>query len=508
MAAAIVLADAGWRVTVLERNEDPGGAVRSGEVTLPGFTHDLMATNLNLFAGSPFFARFGARLEHNGLVLAHSDRPFCSVFPGDGYVGVSTDLSMTLDSIASVNERDAEAFDGLYSHYERVAPHLFPLLGVSLPSARAVRLLWKSRRALGKDWPFELTRLVTQSPRHFVSEFFESAEIQSLVAVWGMHLDFAPDLPGGALFPFLETMASQANGMVIAQNGAASMINAMVALLEDLGGEVVCDTPVDGVIVEDGRARGVVANGTTWSADRVIANITPGVLFGSLVEPAEIPARFMEKVGGFRYGPGTLMVHVALDGPVPWSRGEAGRHMYVHIGPYLDDMNLAYQQATAGLLPERPTLVVGQPSVVDPTRAPEGKHVLWVQARMMPGSIRGDAAGELTGSDWAGLKEAMADRVMGQIEAHAPGLGALVLGRHVLSPTDLETMNPNLVGGDSLGGSHHPSQHYFMRPFPGWSRYRTPIDGLYMCGSGTWPGAGLGAGSGFLLGTMLSSSRR
>ena len=468
-----------------------------------------MATNLNLFAGSPFFARFGPRLVEHGLELAHSDRPFCSVFPDDGYVGVSTDLSETLESIARVNERDADAFAGLFSHFEQVAPHLFPLLGVSLPSARAVRLLWKSRRALGKDWPFELTRLVTQSPRHFVSEFFESPEVQSLVAAWGMHLDFAPDLPGGALFPFLETMASQANGMVIARSGAASMIDAMVALLEDLGGEVVCETPVDRVIVAGGKTRGVVANGTTWSADRaVIANLTPQVLFGRLVDPALVPARFMEKVGGFRYGPGTLMVHVALDGPVPWSRAEAGRHMYVHIGPYLDDMNLTYQQATAGLLPERPFLVVGQPTVVDPTRAPEGKHVLWVQARMMPGSVRGDAAGEVIGSDWNEVKEAMADRVLSLVEVHAPGLRALVLGRHVLSPTDLETMNPNLVGGDSLGGSHHPSQHYFMRPFPGWSRYRTPIDGLYMCGSGTWPGAGLGAGSGFLLGTMLSSRRR
>jgi phytoene dehydrogenase-like protein len=134
--------------------------------------------------------------------------------------------------------------------------------------------------------------------------------------------------------------------------------------------------------------------------------------------------------------------------------------------------------------------------------------VLWVQVRHVPATVVGDAAGELDATDWDALKEAYADRVMAILEEYAPGVSGLVLGRHVLSPLDLERANPNLVGGDQLGGSHHPAQNFFLRPVPGWSRYRTPIEGLYMCGAATWPGAGVGAGSGYILGKLLARPRR
>jgi phytoene dehydrogenase-like protein len=171
----------------------------------------------------------------------------------------------------------------------------------------------------------------------------------------------------------------------------------------------------------------------------------------------------------------------------------------------MEDMSLAYQQAVAGLLPERPTLVVGQPTAVDPSRAPEGKHVLWVQVRVVPSIIGGDAAGTMEHRDWDQAREPYADRVLDIIEDYAPGTRDKVLARHVLTPADLEADNPNLIGGDSLGGSHHLMQHFFLRPFPGWTKYRTPVEDLYMCGAGTWPGAGVGAGSGYLLGKRLTA---
>jgi phytoene dehydrogenase-like protein len=509
LAAAVMLAEAGWTVTVLERNEHPGGAVQTAEVTSPGFRHDLMATNLNLFAGSPFYARYGARLRAHGLELVTSSWPVCSLFPDGGYVGISTDLEATLASIGAVSAADADAFSALYREFGRMAPHVFPLLGVTLPSLAAARTAWKGHRQLGWKWGRDLVRLVLQSPRELVEDHFGSREVQALVAAWGMHLDFAPDVSGGALFPLLETMGCQANGLTLGRGGAATMIDALVGLLRELGGEVVCDTPVERVVVEAGRAGGVVAGGRTIRARRaVIANVTPTVLFGRLVGGEHLDAGFADRVARYRYGPGTVMIHLALDRPAPWMRQEAARHAYVHIGPYLEDMSRAYHQAVDGLLPERPTLVVGQPTVVDPSRAPEGRHVLWVQARMFPGTVRCDAAGELTATDWSALKERVADRVLAQLEEYAPGLRDTVLARHVLTPADLEAINPNLVGGDSLGGSHHLMQHFFLRPFPGMTRYRTPIERLYLCGAATWPGAGVGAGSGFLLGSMLSSTRR
>jgi phytoene dehydrogenase-like protein len=165
-----------------------------------------------------------------------------------------------------------------------------------------------------------------------------------------------------------------------------------------------------------------------------------------------------------------------------------------------------YTDALDGLLPAEPGLVVGQPTAIDPSRAPAGKHVLWVQVRVLPSRIRGDAAGEIGAMQWDDAKEAFADRVSSIIERYAPGFRSTILARTVHSPTDLERDNPNLVGGDSLGGSHHLDQNFLFRPAFGWSRYRMPFARLYMVGASTWPGAGTGAGSGFMLAKMLAGA--
>jgi phytoene dehydrogenase-like protein len=189
-----------------------------------------------------------------------------------------------------------------------------------------------------------------------------------------------------------------------------------------------------------------------------------------------------------------MMIHVACDGLPDWKAGEElQRFAYVHLAPSLDMMNRAYHEALAGLLPAEPVLVVGQPTAIDPSRAPEGKHILWIQVRVLPAT-----------ADWSQIKGTYADRAMAILESYAPGFSKKILGRAVFSPLDLEKENPNLLGGDNLGGSHHLSQNFLFRPAPGWSRYKTPLDGLYLVGASTWPGAGVGAGSGFMLAKMLT----
>ena len=148
-------------------------------------------------------------------------------------------------------------------------------------------------------------------------------------------------------------------------------------------------------------------------------------------------------------------------------------------------------------------LVVGQPTAVDPSRAPAGKHVLWVQVRVLPAEISGDAAGEIAPAHWDEVKERYADRVIATIESYAPGLRQKILGRSVFSPLDLERENPNLVGGDQICGSHHLSQNFVFRPARGFARWNTPVEKLHLVGAATWPGAGVGAGSGFLLAQQL-----
>lgn len=510
LAAGIMLADDGWSVLVVERNETAGGAVRTEEITLPGFRHDLFATNLNLFAGSAFFSQYQDRLRAHGFELAASSRPFASVFPGDRFVGVTTDMEETVASIDRISSTDAAAWRELAAHFEEISPHLFPLLGVEVPSTRAIWHVIRGMRSLGLSWPLELTRMVLQSTRDFTEERFESEELRALVAAWGMHLDFAPDVSGGALFPYLETFADAANGMVVGKGGADTLTKSLVGLFEALGGEIRTSTSVDAINVNEGVARSVsLASGEIVTARKaVIANLTPTVLV-DLLPTGALDSRQESRVGRYRYGPGTLMIHLAMEDLPDWSAGSALRdYAYVHIGPYMQDMTAAYNSAVSGHLPSKPTLVIGQPTAVDPSRAPTGKHILWIQVRMVPSVIEGDAKGEIEETDWDLAKEPFADRVIDLIGEHSPGLRSRILGRHVLSPADLERYNPNLVGGDSLGGSHHLMQHFFLRPLPGWRHYRTPLDNLYICGASTWPGAGVGAGSGYLLAKRLTRGWR
>jgi phytoene dehydrogenase-like protein len=321
--------------------------------------------------------------------------------------------------------------------------------------------------------------------------------MRALLASWGMHLDFAPDVPGGALFSYLETLGGQMFGMVIGKGGADTLINALVGVINECGGTVQCNARVSEILVEGGKAVGVrLESGEVIRASHaVISNVNPSLMPDMLPE-AVAAERKVARAREFEPGLATMMIHLALDELPQWIDPKAGAFNYVHIGPYLDNMAMTYAEAAAGTLPTSPTVVIGQPTVTDPSRAPEGKHTLWVQVRVLPLEIA-------DGRHWDDVREEYADYVMGILETYAPGLGAQVLGRHVLSPADLQRYNANLVKGDSLGGSHHPAQFFFLRPVPGWGRHRTPVDRLFICGAGTWPGGGVGGTSGAMVADIV-----
>jgi phytoene dehydrogenase-like protein len=302
-------------------------------------------------------------------------------------------------------------------------------------------------------------------------------------------------------------MADQSFGMALGKGGADVMIKAMTGYLKELGGELHLDAEVARIDKANGRAAGVTLTvGRSFAARRaVIANVAPQIVFGKLLAGGSGNAKADRQMTSFRPGPGTMMILVACDALPDWKAGaELQRFAYVHLAPSLDMMGRVYNEALAGMLPTEPILVVGQPTAIDPSRAPQGRHILWIQLRVLPAVIRGDAAGQISSRDWAEIKDAYADRAMAILENYAPGFHSKVLGRAIFSPRDLENENPNLLGGDSLGGSHHLNQNFLFRPAPGWSRYRTPLDGLYLVGASTWPGAGVGAGSGFMLAKMLT----
>lgn len=505
LAAAVHLGQRGWKVLVLERAAKAGGAVRTEEITLPGFRHDLYAMNLSMFAGSAFYTEHKAALDAQGLAFVPATESFASPFLDGSWLGVSTDLDTTAARIAAISPADAATWRQMSADFASEAPFIGGIMGQPMPSLGAVRLLVKAWREKGLDWVRDMVKLLLASPRNYLDPRFESAEVRALMAAWGLHLDFGPDIAGGAVFPYLESMANQNFGMVIGRNGADTIIKAMVGAIEATGGSVRCNAEVAQIVQSNGRASGVtLIDGTTLTASRaVIANTHPSLLANKLVPG--IDQRFAKSANKFRAGPGAMMIHLALDSLPDWSDStDLKRFAYVHLAPSYDVMSAVYHETMSGLLPREPVLVVGQPTALDPGRAPDGKHVLWVQVRVVPYDIKGDAAGSIEARHWDDAKGPYSERVLDLIERYAPGLRGKILGSSVMSPLDLERANPNLVRGDSLSGSHHLDQNFLFRPAGGWSRYRTPVKDLYMIGASTWPGAGTGVGSGYMLGKMLA----
>lgn len=506
LAAALHLTTKGWKVAVFEQAPEAGGAVRTGEYTIPGFRHDWGAMNLSLFSGSMFFRAYGAELQQHGLRFVPVARPFASVFPDGTYLGMTTDAAENRRAIAALSEADAAAWDRLVADFPARIAHLGPLLGSPMTPRALGGLAFRAWRGLGAGGMLDLMQFLISTPRAWLDGTFESPKLRALLAAWGLHLDFAPDIAGGAMFPYLEGMAGQAFGMVIGEGGADTIIRAMVAALTARGGVVECAAPVARILREGGRASGVeLADGRKITATRaVIANVAPRAL-SRLAGPLS-PA-FDTAMQRFDHAPGTMMIHLALDGLPDWRAGAALKSFaYVHIAPDVDQMARVYQQAKAGLLPDAPVLVVGQPTAVDPSRAPEGRHVLWLQVRMAPGTIRGDSAGEIAATDWTEAAEPFAERALSILDGYAPGIRGRILGRRIFTPADLEAANPNLVGGDQVCGSHHLGQHFLFRPMRGHADGSTPLAGLHLTGAAVWPGGGTGAGPGYLLARRLAGS--
>ena len=505
LAAALHLAAKGWRVGVFERAAEAGGAVKTGAYTVPGFRHDWAAMNLSLFAGSPFFKAYGPELMRHGLAFAPVADPFASVFPDGTWLGVSTDRAATEARIAKLSGTDAATWQRLCAGFPTEAPHLFGLLGGPMKMRALAYFMFKTLRAKGLNGSLDMVRFLLASPRDWLSETFENEAVRAMLGAWGMHLDFGPDVSGGALFPYLEGMANQAFGMVLGKGGADTIIGALVSAIVARGGTVDCGAGVRRVLHARGVATGVeLDDGRTVTASQaVIAGVAPSAL--ARLTGGTGDARFDAGMTGFRHAPGTLMIHLAMSDLPDWTAGaELRRFAYVHIAPGLDQMARAYADAQAGLLPEEPVVVVGQPTAVDPSRAPPGHHVLWLQVRMVPGAIRGDAAGLIAATDWADVAAPFGARILDVLDRHAPGTRAKILGSRIVTPTELEADNPNLVGGDQLCGSHHLSQNFIFRPLRGHADGSTPIRRLHLTGAAVWPGAGTGAGPGYLLARKLA----
>jgi phytoene dehydrogenase-like protein len=502
LVAAALLAKAGWRVCVLERNDWLGGAIRTAEITEPGFVHDVFASWHPLFTGSAAYAELRDDLEARGVEYLNTDLPTATLFPDGRATFLTTSHE---ENVAELGTGWAQTVEGFMPN----ADLAFGVLTTELWSRAGVRLGTKALRRLGRRGLVEFAGNVLTSCRDWTAETFEDERAHGLFAPWVLHTGLGPDNAASGFMAQVIGVAIEVGGMPVPRGGGVRLVDALVGIVRDAGGACEKERRVDRIVVSRGRARAVrIADGETVEATRaVLANVTPQQLYGDLLA-GDGPAREARR---FRYGRGEMQIHFALSEPPHWQGDERlARTAIVHLTPGLDGVSRAVNEADRGLLPAEATVVVGQPLAVDPSRAPEGAWILWIQLQEVPSRPKGDAAGELDPGDgtWTEvLREAYADRILARIARHAPNLESSILRRVVLSPADIEAANPNMPGGDIYSGSCALDQNLLWRPRPSLPGHRTHVNGLWHIGASTHPGPGLGAGSGTLVAHKLLGRR-
>jgi phytoene dehydrogenase-like protein len=512
LTGAALLARGGWNVCVLERNDVLGGAIRtSGDLTAPGFTHELMSSWHPLFAGSAAYAELGDDLHRHGLEYLNTDLPTATLFPDGGAAFLTTSLEDNVAEFERHAAGDGAAWSRQFEQFMASAEHSFGVLSAELWSLQGLNLARKAYSSFGRRGLLAFAGSSLISARDWLGATFESERAHGLLAPWVLHTGLGPEQAVSGFMMQVIACAIQLGGMPVPKGGGVRLVEALAAIVRENGGELRTGQDVERVLLSGGRASGVrLSGGETIAASRaVIAGVTPTQLYGRLVRREETPATAWESAQGFRYGRAGMQIHLALDELPQWASPEAerlARTALVHVTPGLDGVSQAVNEAERGLLPAEATIVVGQPCTVDPSRAPDGKSIIWIQLQELPQRPKGDALGEIDVGDgtWSEtLRDAYAERIVGRLGTQITNLASATITRVALSPADLEGLNCNLVGGDVYAGSCALDQNLLWRPTGQLPGHSTPLDGLWHIGASTHPGPGLGAGSGYLVAKQL-----
>lgn len=507
LVCAALLARKGRRVLVLEREDRLGGCVRTDELTLPGFRHDTLSTAHPLFMVGPAYAALGQALHEAGLVYCNTDEPTGVLLPDGRHLALSTSRERNLQRLVA----DGPAWAAALGDIGRHAPLLFSLLGNELWRAGTARTLAQAAWQQGAHGLAGFFGEALVPARVALEQAFQSDLPRALLAPWVLHCGLGPDAPLSGLMARVVAFTLEAVGMPMVQGGSVNLVHAFEKLITRAHGQLETGADVQQVLVERGRAVGVrLADGREIRAGEVVCNVTPTQLYGRLLEARHVPPEVQRQAAQWRYGKGNLQIHLALREAPQWPAAGLQRVGYLHLSAGPDAVSRAVNEAERGLLPAEPTICVAQPTALDPSRAPAGRHILWVQLPECPRHPLGDAAGEIAvppGGQWTpALRDAFADRVIDRIARHAPNLRSAIVGRAVLSPADLQGLNMNLVGGDPYGGDCSLDQSFLWRPLRALRNHRTPVAHLWHIGASTHPGPGLGGGSGFHLAQALGAA--
>ena len=444
LAAAITLARAGLEVVVHEAEEQLGGGMRSAQLTLPGFVHDLCSSIHPLGQASPLFRRLELDVDwvEPSAPAAH---------PLDD--GTAVVLENSLPGTAAGLGRDADAYQALVGPLVSAWPQA---VGVLLgPHPISPRRVFRLGKRLGGRGLFEALGEALAAARALAERRFAEDRTRAWFAGHAAHSMLPLERRPSAGFGLALLTMGHAVGWPFPRGGSQRLVDALAAKLRELGGVIHVSSPVD----EFPRS------------DIVVADVVPR-------EPlrlarGRLPERYARRLRSYRHGPGAFKLDWALDDPIPWLAAECRRAGTIHLGGSLDEISHSEWGAWRGRPATRPFVLLAQTSLFDETRAPAGKHTAWAYCHVPNGSDTD-----------------MTERIEQQVERFAPGFRSLILARHAMGPSELEAHNRNLVGGDLNGGAMDLGQLFF-RPARKLVPYRTPLDGVYICSAATPPGGGV-----------------
>jgi len=439
LSAAITIARTGRSVVVLEAENQIGGGARSAELTLPGFIHDLCSTAHPMAVSSPFFRDLP--LADHGLEWIHPAAPVAHPLDDGTAVIGERSVGLTAASLGRDEENYRDLMTPLVAAWPQIEKSVLsaPLSLARHPVAGA-RFAW----------------MAMQSAEKLAARHFRDAPARAFFAGVAAHSALPLNrLPSGA-FALVLGISVHVAGWPFARGGSQAIADALASYLRTLGGEIVIGTRVESLE-------------QIPPARMIFCDVTPRQLLR--IAGPRLPGKYRRDLENFRYGPGVCKIDWALDVSIPWKNAECRRAGALHLGGTLEEIALAERAVWAGKCPEKPFVLVTQPTLFDPSRAPAGKHVAWAYGRV-PNNSNFD----------------MTERIENQIERFAPGFRDCILARHTVIASRMSEHNANLVGGDITGGAQNLGQ---LINRPNWRRYRTPLKNLYICSSSTPPGGGV-----------------
>jgi phytoene dehydrogenase-like protein len=484
------LAKSGLRTLILERRNVVGGAAITEELR-PGFWFTSFSYALSLLR--PDIIQ-DLELTKHGFMPLLMPSTFAPMENGD-YLLMGQDRGENIQEIARHSKHDADAYDAFEHDILKVLRIIKPLMDQVPPDIFsndpeeliALAALGRRFRDLEPKVLHDAVRLLTGSAADFLDDYFESDILKGWLASASIIGTKVGPYSQGSGLVLLYHMLGEHDGVfgtwAFHKKGNGGFTQVLARAARSFGAEILLESPVANVITRNGRATGVaLADGSEYHADVVVSAVDPRRTFLELVDPLELPSELVDSIRRFRFQGTSSKVNFALDGlpkyPALGDRGDQYRG-FTNIGPTMEYLEHAFDDAKYGWYSKRPYLDCAIQSTIDPDMAPPGKHVMSCFVQYTPYKLRE--------SDWDTERENMADNVQAVLESFFPGFGDLVLQREIRTPLDIERI-VGLSEGNIFAGEFLAPQMFFFRPAPGWSQYRTPIDGYYQCGSGTHPG--------------------